>query len=58
MSKIIHNMVRCRKCMTVIESRSRHDYITCPCGNVSVDGGREYLKRVFKKKEDYEELSI
>jgi hypothetical protein len=24
----------------------RHDFVTCTCGSISVDGGQEYLRRV------------
>ena len=39
------NMAQCKRCLDIIESKSRHDYVTCSCGNLSVDGGTEYLKR-------------
>jgi hypothetical protein len=32
--------------------------VTCSCGNVSVDGGTDYLKRCFKDISKVEELSI
>lgn len=41
--KIIHNRVRCKKCLTVLESKHRHDFVSCPCG-VFVDGGHDYLR--------------
>lgn len=57
-SKIITNKIKCNHCGEVIESKSRHDFVTCKCGAVSVDGGKEYLRRAFKKgSEDYEDLS-
>jgi len=40
----------------IIESLARHDYRQCGCGRVSVDGGREYLKRSGGPL-DFEELS-
>lgn len=46
MKKIIHNRGRCRICQTVIESKHVHDFVSCKCGAVSVDGGHEYLRRV------------
>jgi len=55
--KIITNKIKCNHCGEVIESKSRHDFRTCKCGRVSVDGGKEYLKRAFKKEGDYEDLS-
>jgi hypothetical protein len=45
MERIISNKVRCKKCGEIIESKNRHDFITCKCGAVSVDSGHDYLKR-------------
>lgn len=53
---IISNKARCKKCNDIIESRHRHDFVTCSCGALSVDGGKDYLKRCGKM-EDCEELS-
>ena len=36
--------IRCRLCGDVIESRSRHDLVSCRCGEVFVDGGPHYLR--------------
>ncbi len=58
MGNILRNMVRCKRCGATIESCSVHDFVTCPCGAVSVDGGREYLRRVFEDKGCFEELSV
>lgn len=49
------NAVRCKKCGDVIESKHRHDYVACSCGNVAVDGGDAYRRRVFETTE-FEEL--
>ena len=43
--KIIRNSVKCLKCNEEIESTHRHDFKFCSCGNVAVDGGKDYLKR-------------
>ena len=43
--KIVRNAGQCLKCLDVIESKHRHDFVTCKCGNVSVDGGKAYLRR-------------
>ncbi len=54
------NKVRCLFCNTVIESVHRHDFKWCACEAVAVDGGCEYLKRVWtgdNPEECYEELS-
>lgn len=34
---------KCRLCSDVIESKHRHEYITCSCGEISIDGGKEYM---------------
>ena len=50
--KIIKNQAQCLKCGDLIESTHVHDYRTCSCGNLSVDGGEYYLKRNFKEGMD------
>lgn len=60
MKKILVNKIRCKHCNDIIESKHIHDYVTCKCGKVAVDGGHEYLKRNFPSmpwEEHYEELS-
>jgi len=49
------NAVRCLKCKDVIESKHVHDFKYCSCGNVAVDGGRDYRRRVFVTC-DWEEI--
>lgn len=56
MERIITNKIRCKKCGDIIESKTRHDFKTCRCGAVAVDGGYDYLKRTGNY-EDWEELS-
>lgn len=53
---IIKNMGKCKKCGDIIESKSVHDFVTCSCGAVSVDGGKDYLKRCGEF-ESFEEMS-
>ena len=55
---ITYNAIKCVHCGEVIESRHRHDYVTCKCGKVSVDGGKSYLKRCYDKVSDYIDLSV
>ena len=57
MQRIKKNATRCKIYGDVIESKNTHDFVTCSCGNVSVDGGHEYLHRSFQSKDKYEELS-
>ena len=56
--RIIKNAVKCNICGDVIESERRHDFKTCSCGNISVDGGHDYLRRLAKDFHKYTELSI
>jgi len=44
---IITNAAECLLCGDVIESTHRHDFKWCSCGNLAVDGGRDYTKRCF-----------
>lgn len=44
--------VMCLKCKDIIRSKHRHDYVTCKCGAISVDGGDDYL-RINGKQRDY-----
>lgn len=43
---IVQNAVICNKCDDFIVSKHRHDFVTCSCGAISVDGGQAYLRRV------------
>lgn len=42
---IIRNSVKCLNCDDEIESKHRHDFKFCKCGNIAVDGGKDYFKR-------------
>lgn len=44
----LRNRAQCLECNEVIESTYRHDYRSCKCGNLSVDGGNDYHKRSFR----------
>lgn len=57
MRKIIRNAARCNHCGDVIESTYRHNFVTCSCGKVSVDGGHDYLRRCANSPDDYTDLS-
>lgn len=40
----IRNRAQCRLCLDIIESRHRHDFVTCKCGEIFVDGGHAYIR--------------
>ena len=55
--RIIRNAVQCKNCWDIIESTYRHDFRTCSCGKVSVDGGHDYLRRCYESEDCYIDLS-
>ncbi len=57
MNKILVNKARCRLCDDLIISTHRHDFKYCKCGEISVDGGKDYLRRGAKNFDNFEELS-
>lgn len=42
------NSAKCLMCQDEIVSTHGHDFVTCSCGNISIDGGNEYHRRSFK----------
>lgn len=46
--KIIINKAKCRLCGEVLISEHRHDWKQCRCGELSIDGGNDYIRRVVK----------
>lgn len=55
---IVSNEVECLECHDRPFSAYKHDYKSCKCGAVSVDGGQSYLRRSLKKGKAMKELSI
>ena len=51
---ILSNQARCPTCQDEPFSRHRHDYQSCKCGAMSVDGGMSYIRR----SGDSEDMSI
>lgn len=41
------NAVFCYICQEEVESKHRHDFRGCACGQVFVDGGTAYRKRTY-----------
>lgn len=40
----MRNRAKCKLCSDILESFHRHDYVTCKCGEIAIDGGNDYLK--------------
>lgn len=49
------NSIKCKQCKTIIRSKNLHDYVTCNCGAVSIDGG-SWHSSVNGYPEDIENL--
>jgi len=52
----MRNRARCRQCGDVIESLHRHDFVTCKCGAIFVDGGTDYLRAGFDHPDNFERI--
>jgi hypothetical protein len=57
MSRILKNKCKCRKCGDIIESKHRHDFVSCGCGAIFTDGGKEYIRRGASVMEDIIDMS-
>lgn len=56
--QIILNRAKCLACGDIITSYHRHDYVSCSCRKLSVDGGQEYLRRCYNEPLLVEEMCI
>jgi len=54
--KLIRNAVQCNSCNEIIESKHRHDFVKCSCGDVAVDGGLDYKRFLWMDSADWTEL--
>lgn len=58
---VVVNKCQCARCLDIIESRHRHDFVQCKCGAIFTDGGTEYVRRggeienIIDMSETYEE---
>jgi hypothetical protein len=51
------NAAKCHNCGDTIASVTHHDFSSCSCRNVSVDGGTRYCRRVLADGAEYTDLS-
>lgn len=49
MTKKYGPRIQCLKCLKVIQSKHRHDWVPCECGDIFVDGGSDYLRMGMKE---------
>jgi hypothetical protein len=45
---INHAAKFCQNCSELLISLHRHDYVTCTCGEVMIDGGKDYTRSSVK----------
>lgn len=58
MKEIIRNRAKCLMCGDIIESTYRNDFRSCSCGNLHVDGGKDYIRRGFRNgKESFQNMN-
>ncbi len=55
--RIIRNSAKCGKCGDEIESKHRHDWVSCNCRAIFTDGGKDYMRR-GGNPEDFIDTSI
>jgi len=55
---ILRNSAECLSCGDELESDHVHDWQECSCGNVFVDGGRDYLRHGCMDDTKYVNTSI
>jgi len=55
---IISNQAKCRSCGDVIFSASVHDYVSCKCGKITVDGGNAYLRHGWNTPANFIDMSL
>jgi hypothetical protein len=54
---ILRNQAICVRCNDHIKSVHKHDFKSCVCGELSVDGGTDYLRRLGSPSQ-YRDTSI
>lgn len=45
--KLILNSAQCKHCQTILISQHGHDFKTCECGKISIDGGLDYVRQLY-----------
>ena len=54
---LVRNAVRCIACDSILESKTRHDYVKCHCPNeTACDGGLEYQRTLAVDLDKVEDL--
>lgn len=43
----VRHVIKCKKCLETIESKDVHDYKSCSCKSVAIDGGIQEGNRIL-----------
>jgi hypothetical protein len=54
---VLRNSAKCLRCGDEVESKHVHDYKSCKCGAMAVDGGLQYLRRTAEKFDEVQDTS-
>lgn len=49
----MRNRAKCKLCNSIIESFHSHDYVSCDCDEISVDGGSDFMRASAKNWENF-----
>lgn len=49
----MRNRAKCALCEDIIESKDQHDYVTCKCGEIAVDGGQAYWRQMAQHADNF-----
>ncbi len=52
----MRNRAKCKLCGDILESFHRHDFVACKCGEISIDGGNDYLYCGAKNWENFRRI--
>lgn len=44
----MRNRAKCKLCSDILESFHRYDYVSCRCGEISIDGGQDLFRCASK----------
>ena len=58
MNLVLKNSIRCKKCNSILESKSTHDFNWCDCKSIFIDGGFDYCRYGGKGLDYIENLSV
>lgn len=54
---VVVNKCQCALCLDIIESKHRHEFVSCKCGAIFTDGGKSYIRRGAKDLDNIIDLS-